>query len=387
MTPAVLTGVADLAELSDAASFALLGPGYGGGPFLLLDTLEEIRVGSSEYEDASGREPLLVFVPFELPGCAARIFRPRRVRPVDLEWGAQAAGLPLVEIGAPGGSAGVDVGALTHAAAPASWVPGCAGPAELAAPDYAAVVERIRCAIAAGDVYQVCYTVRARLGPLPGAALLGLLCAGGVPRHAAWVRLPGGPEIVSASPELFFSTRGRRVRAEPMKGTARLDAAGLLVTSEKEASELAMITDLLRNDLTPVCVPRSVRVACARRLVRLPYAWQCVSDVVGLLQPQCTPLDVLSALHPGGSVTGAPKAAALTMIHQLEAGPRGAYCGALGLLSGERSVFGLLIRTAERTDGGWVYGVGSGIVWDSDAEAELAELRLKLEALAWRTRS
>ena len=149
----------------------------------------------------------------------------------------------------------------------------------------------------------------------------------------------------------------------------------------KDRAELAMITDLLRNDLTPVCRPQTVRVTCDRRTLVLPYALQTVSDIAGELHDGATPLDALAALHPGGSVTGAPKAAALAMIRDLEAGPRGAYCGALGLCAGERSVFSLLIRTASRTGEEWVYGVGSGVVWDSDADAELAELHLKLGAL------
>jgi hypothetical protein len=95
------------------------------------------------------------------------------------------------------------------------------------------------------------------------------MCRHGAPRFAAWVRLPWGEEFLSASPELFFETRGRRIRTEPMKGTARPDAAGALESSEKDRAELAMITDLLRNDLTKVCRPRSVAVACERRVIQL----------------------------------------------------------------------------------------------------------------------
>jgi anthranilate/para-aminobenzoate synthase component I len=124
-----------------------------------------------------------------------------------------------------------------------------------------------------------------------------------------------------------------------------------------------------------------VRVEHERRVLPLPYALQTVSDVAGELLPTATPLAVLAALHPGGSVTGAPKPAALAMIGELETGPRGAYCGTLGVRDGERSVFGLLIRTAERGAGGWEYGVGSGVVYDSDPARELDELRVKLGAL------
>lgn len=262
---------------------------------------------------------------------------------------------------------------------------------ELDAQGYEEKIERIREAIACGDVYQVCLTARARVGDASAGQLLATMCARGVPRFAAWVRLPGetaASEIVSASPELFFETAGRRVHTEPMKGTARAGAGekpAELEASEKDRAELAMITDLLRNDLTRLCRPRTVRVEHERRLIELPYALQTVSDVVGELSDGVTPLDVLEALHPGGSVTGAPKPAALAMIRELErdAGPRGPYCGALGLLRGERSTFSLLIRTAFRPGphAPWTYGVGGGIVYDSDARREVEELRTKLGAL------
>jgi anthranilate/para-aminobenzoate synthase component I len=246
---------------------------------------------------------------------------------------------------------------------------------------HTAAVETIRAAIAAGDVYQVCLTVRARLAPVPGAALLARMAARGLPRFAAWVRLPGVGEFVSASPELLFAIEGARIRSEPMKGTVGPRGSAALAASEKDRAELAMITDLVRNDLTPLCRPHSVTVRAARRFVRLPYATQTVSDVEGELQPGVTALDALEALHPGGSVTGAPKTAARAMIARLERAPRGAYCGALGLAVGGRTTVSLLIRTASRDADGWVYGVGGGIVYDSDPQAEHRELRVKLGAL------
>jgi anthranilate/para-aminobenzoate synthase component I len=323
-------------ELERLETFALLGPGFGEGRWLLLRGLRE-----------GGDRPLLFHAGFEAAGGEVRRF-------------------------AADGCESVEVTLEAPLQAPA---------VTLNAEAYREAVDCIREAIAAGDVYQVCHTVRADVGACSGAELLALMCAGGIPRFAAWVRLPGGAEFVSASPELFFETDGPRVRTEPMKGTARPGAEAVLEASEKDRAELAMITDLLRNDLTPVCRPGSVRVEAPRRFIRLAYAVQCVSDVAGDLLPGATPLDVLAALHPGGSVTGAPKEAAVRMIRRLERGPRGAYCGALGLWRGERSVCSLLIRTAARAPSGWTYGVGSGIVWDSDAAAELAELRVKLGAL------
>ena len=335
----------NLLDLEHAGSYALLSPGFGGRGWRLLRGLRTAG------QDAVG--PLLVYAPFERPG--SEPFRLVADEVVDVE--------PSFE----------------RPSAPYSVA--------LHAEGYDAAVGAIRDAIAAGDVYQVCYTVRASVRGLGGAGLLALMCRRGAPRFAAWVRLPWGEEFVSASPELFFETRGRRIRAEPMKGTARPDAVGALESSEKDRAELAMITDLLRNDLTKVCRPRSVVVACEQRVVSLPYALQTVSDIVGELDDGVTALDALAALHPGGSVTGAPKAAALEKIRALEATPRNAYCGTLGLIDADAATFALLIRTAVREPDGWVYGVGGGIVYDSDANLEFDELQVKLGALSWDTRS
>ncbi|HEY1088247.1 MAG TPA: chorismate-binding protein, partial [Archangium sp.] len=146
--------------------------------------------------------------------------------------------------------------------------------------------------------------------------------------------------------------------------------------------ELAMITDLLRDDLHRLCVPSSVRVREERRLVELPYVVQAVSDVEGLLPEDVTFRDVLRGVHPGGSVTGAPRQAALEVIAELEPSPRGGYCGTLALEHDGLARAALLIRTAEKRSGAWRYGVGSGITWDSDPDAELEEVKLKLGALS-----
>ncbi|MCU0702320.1 MAG: chorismate-binding protein, partial [Myxococcaceae bacterium] len=196
---------------------------------------------------------------------------------------------------------------------------------------FLAGVETIRQRIAAGDVYQVNLTVRAHVAAVPGGALLSRLCARGVPRFAAWVRWPGLPEFVSASPELLVETKGRSIHAEPMKGTAKPGESQRLLASEKDAAELAMITDLTRNDLHQLCEPRSVRVTAARRLLELPYVLQAVSDVEGTLRPGLGVADVLGVMHPGGSVTGAPRPAAMAVIAELEPTPRQLYCGTLGV--------------------------------------------------------
>lgn len=324
-----------IADLEALPAFALLGPGFGGGEAVLITDLRPAACA-----------PRLTFAAYETRGRDALLLD-GEVRSVDaLELPAAVALEPRLD-------------ATRHAEA----------------------VEEIREAIAAGDVYQVCLTVRARLAPVSGAALFARVASRGLSRFAAWVRLPGGVEFVSASPELFFEIEGGRIHSEPMKGTARPDAAGALAASDKDRAELAMITDLVRHDLTPLCRPRSVVVRAERRFVHLPYATQTVSDVEGELLPGVTALDALDALHPGGSVTGAPKRAARAMIDRLERSPRGAYCGALGFAAGGRTTASLLIRTAVRDAAGWVYGVGGGIVHDSDPGQELEELHVKLGAL------
>lgn len=244
-------------------------------------------------------------------------------------------------------------------------------------------VRAIRERIAAGDVYQVNLTLRARVEARDGGSLLAQLCRRAVPRFAAWVRTPE-LELVSASPELLVEVRDRWIHAEPMKGTSAPGERAALERSEKDRAELAMITDLLRDDLHRLCEPGSVQVTNERRFVELPYVVQAVSDVEGVLRPGVGLADVLGVVHPGGSVTGAPREAALAVIDELEATPRGAYCGTLGFEHGGLARFALLIRTAQRRGEAWTYGVGSGITWDSVPEAELDEVRLKLGALSAR---
>lgn len=322
-----------LASLLQREAFALLGPGFGeGDAWTLLDLAAPDADATLWYAAAESRTPM------SLRGRATRH-------------------------------------ALNFDVSPAELAP------RLDERGFLEGVAAIREAIAAGDVYQVNLTLRAALGACSGAALLAALCRARVPRFAAWVRAPGVGELVSASPELLFAREGRRVRVEPMKGTAGAGQGATLLASEKDRAELAMITDLLRDDLQRICVPGSVRVVNARRLVELPYAVQTVADVEGTLPAEAGTAALLAQLHPGGSVTGAPREAACATIARLEATPRGAYCGALGLELGAQTRVALLIRTAERTADGWRYGVGSGITWDSDAHAELDEVRLKLGAL------
>lgn len=327
-----------LSSLQGRDDFALLGPGYARhGAWTLLEDLHAADSG----EDA------LWFASAETPGKnATRLAgRARRIE-LTLDLPPQPLSAQLDETGFLDG------------------------------------VAKIREQIAAGDVYQVNLTLRAELTCRDGATLLSTLCRRSVPRFAAWVKSRAVGELVSASPELLVETRGPWVHVEPMKGTAPPRQRGWLEASEKDRAELAMITDLLRDDLHRLCAPGSVRVTNERRMIELPYVVQAVADVEGALRAGTTLREILTVVHPGGSVTGAPREAALQHIAALEATPRGAYCGALGLESGGASRVALLIRTAERHGETWRYGVGSGITWDSDPRAELDEVRLKLGALS-----
>src|SRR5205823_13438735 len=151
---------------------------------------------------------------------------------------------------------------------------------------------------------------------------------------AGWFDL-GEAEIVSASPERFLSLRQGRVEARPIKGTRRrtawaeadLFAGDDLLQSEKDRAENVMIVDLLRNDLSRVCEPDSVRVTQLCGLEIYEYVQHLVSVVRGRLRPGATPLDLVRGAFPGGSVTGAPKVRAMEIIAELEPTARGAYCG------------------------------------------------------------
>jgi para-aminobenzoate synthetase/4-amino-4-deoxychorismate lyase len=200
---------------------------------------------------------------------------------------------------------------------------------------------------------------------------------------------------VSASPELFFEWDGDHVRTRPMKGTATRGAtaeddrerADRLRSSPKERAENLMIVDLLRNDLSRIARVGSVDVPELFVLERYPTVWQLTSEITARTRPEVGLVDVFRALFPCGSVTGAPKRASMQLIRDLEGGPRGVYCGAIGLVAPPggpfRARFGVAIRTAvvDRESGAAVYGAGGAITWGSDPAAERAELLAKTAIL------
>jgi para-aminobenzoate synthetase component 1 len=250
--------------------------------------------------------------------------------------------------------------------------------------DYARAFEAVGEGIARGDFYQVNLTMPLRMR-LQGSAtsLYGALRRQAPAGHGAFVNL-GAPALLSRSPELFFEILdGRMIGTRPMKGTAPRGASpqedeGLcraLETDEKNRAENLMIVDLLRNDLARISEPGSVSVPKLFEIESYPTVHQMVSSVQSRLAGETGLPAVLRSLFPSGSVTGAPKIAAMQAIRALEAGPREAYCGAIGWASPQGLArFSVAIRTLLlHADGEIVLNVGGGVVADSTADGEYEE--------------
>ncbi|MBK8914311.1 MAG: anthranilate synthase component I family protein [Phycisphaerales bacterium] len=263
---------------------------------------------------------------------------------------------------------------------------------ETTAAEHARWIEQAREYIRAGDIYQVNLAHRLRLS-------FAEFCGGAHARRDAAMRIYSrlrrknpagfaallsweGGAIASVSPERFLELRGRSVLTSPIKGTrprvhkpaADRAAVESLRASAKDAAELAMIVDLHRNDLGRVCIPGTVRVSDPRRVEAHPTVFHTVADVRGELRPGLDALDLLRACFPAGSVTGVPKIRAMQIIHELEPAPRGAYTGAIGVISLNGGVsLSVAIRTLQLTGNEALLHVGGGIVADSRADEEYAE--------------
>jgi para-aminobenzoate synthetase component 1 len=174
---------------------------------------------------------------------------------------------------------------------------------------------------------------------------------------------------------LFLGRRADRVWSSPIKGTAATPDAFLA----KDSAENVMIVDLVRNDLGRVCLPGSIEVPSLLATERHPGLYHLVSTVRGRLRPDAGWPELVVATFPPGSVTGAPKLAALDLIGRLEPVPRGVYCGGIGWVDADHRRGGLnvAIRTFWVEDGRLHFGTGGGITWDSDPAGEWAETELK----------
>jgi para-aminobenzoate synthetase/4-amino-4-deoxychorismate lyase len=253
----------------------------------------------------------------------------------------------------------------------------------LGAEAYARRVGRIREWIAAGDTYQVNFTLRlAAAFAGSDLGLYGALCRAQRSAYGALLRI-GDLSVVSASPELFFRWAEGELELRPMKGTRPRgrwedeDAAlaAELVASPKERAENLMIVDLLRNDAGRVSEWGSVHVPRLFETERYETVHQLTSTIRSRTRPGTSLSDVLRALFPCGSVTGAPKVRTTEIIRELEDGPRGVYTGAIGFVSPGETAFSVGIRTllVDRARGRAELGVGSGITYDAGAEAEYQE--------------
>lgn len=256
--------------------------------------------------------------------------------------------------------------------------------------DYSHRMERIRAYIGAGDIYQANFTfplqTQAELEPLQW---FWHLYASQPTDHAAYIDT-GLYNILSLSPELFFSLSGEELTTRPMKGTI---PRGLypeqdeqkrqqLLDSEKDHAENVMIVDLLRNDMGKISRTNSVEVVSLFNVEKYATVWQMTSTIKS--QTNASFSEIMTALFPSGSVTGAPKIRAMEIIDEVEPFPRGVYCGAIGWWGPNRNAsFNVAIRTITlntQTQKA-VYPVGGGITWYSNTEGEYAECLAKAHAV------
>ncbi|MBX3180918.1 MAG: aminodeoxychorismate synthase component I [Candidatus Hydrogenedentes bacterium] len=256
--------------------------------------------------------------------------------------------------------------------------------------EYLGRLARIREHIAAGDTYQVNFTfpLEANFQGSPEAWFWERIAAQEA-RYGALLELDEHT-VLSFSPELFFAIDGNRITARPMKGTRPRGLSSTedraladdLARSPKDRAENLMIVDMIRNDLGRICAVNSIDASRLFEVERYPTVWQMTSTVNGDTAAGIT--DIFGALFPSASVTGAPKVETMKIIRELESGPRGVYCGAVGWWApGRQARFNVAIRTAvlARRTGIARYHAGSGITWDSDPGAEYEECEQKAAVL------
>ena len=242
---------------------------------------------------------------------------------------------------------------------------------------YVGYVERIRSAVAEGWVYQV-NACRRLTHTDDGQSLRGLfseILKNNPAPWASYLEIPGAM-IASASPELFLSRSESIVKTSPIKGT---QPANALKFGAKDQAENVMIVDLMRNDFGRICKSGTVEVPRLLSSEEHPGLQHLVSDIQGELVDDISWSQIITALSPPGSVSGAPKSSAVQVISGNEI-DRGPYCGALGWVEGNQAVLSVAIRTFWK-DAGINFGTGAGITWGSDATAEWEETQLKARRL------
>jgi len=256
---------------------------------------------------------------------------------------------------------------------------------------YASLIESALAAIRDGDAYQLCLTneirVPGRWNPVDTYSVLRTTS----PSHHGGLLLFDDLALLSASPEQFLHVnRDRHIRTKPIKGTrprsddseqdARLKTD--LLGSEKERAENLMIVDLMRNDLGRIAELGSVAVSSLLAVESYPHVHQLVSTIEAQLSEGVTVIDAIEACFPAGSMTGAPKHGAMTILNALENGPRGIYSGAFGYIDGSGAVdLAIVIRSIVLDSFGASIGTGGGITALSDSNEEIEETRIKVAAL------
>ncbi len=256
---------------------------------------------------------------------------------------------------------------------------------------YGEALGRIKKYLSEGDTYQVNFTqqLRGEIQELDTDTLMARL-SGIQPTPYAMMLESANHVICCVSPELFFERTGTILRTEPMKGTrprgrfSEEDSQQYqsLITSHKDRAENLMIVDMIRNDLGRVADTGSVAVDEIFQVKALPTVWQQVSSITA--KTNANLVEVFQTLFPCASVTGAPKARTMEIIRELESSPRGVYTGAVGMIRpGGDCCFAVAIRTlvVDKTSGAATYGVGGGIVWDSDIDEEWQEAMTKSAVL------
>jgi para-aminobenzoate synthetase / 4-amino-4-deoxychorismate lyase len=340
-------------------------------------TLEEVLPALRRVEELVTTRSVYAagFIAYEAAPAFDPILRVRAATPLPLLWfGLYAQVEPLTD-------------PPQHDRSPdliGSWTP------TVTWPEYERAISTVRDRIADGRTYQVNYTYRLR-APFNGDpwSFFVTLARKQPVGYAAYLDI-GSHVICSASPELFFRLNGRTVLSKPMKGTAprgktlAADRAQMewLQQSEKNRAENVMIVDMIRNDLGRIAEIGSVQVPQLFEIERYPTVLHMTSTVIARTDASFT--QIMAALFPCASITGAPKVSTMRFIADLETTPRGVYTGTIGYLAPNRiAQFNVAIRTAaiDRAAGQAEYGVGGGIVWDSDAADEYRECEIKARVL------
>jgi len=252
--------------------------------------------------------------------------------------------------------------------------------------EYVKKISKIKDYIAKGDTYQINFTTNAKF-EFDGK-IIPLFLNGIFNQSAGYSVLINYKNefILSFSPELFFRTDYETIYSKPMKGTLKRKGnpdedkklANLLLHDEKNLAENVMIVDLMRNDIGKIAITDSVKVDMLYEVEKYETLYQLTSTVTGKLKENRLS-DILENLFPSGSITGAPKIRSMKIIAELEKSPRNLYTGSIGLITSGNAIFNIPIRTVninKLTKKGEL-GLGSGIVWDSDAENEYEEVLLK----------